>query len=94
MQLKTVLTAFVVLVVFGFVTVHRAAKAPDPILQSFERELNHEASPAAKARRDSIDIDVLYSIVNSPHWTPGGQGTRETSDTIDGGTDDEKQTDH
>ena len=48
---------------------------PDPVLMSFERELNHEPAPATRARGESVDQDLLYRTVNSVHWTP------EASDT-------------
>ena len=38
----------------------------DPIVASFERELNHKPIAAQPATRADIDEDVLYELVNKP----------------------------
>ena len=40
--------------------------ADDPVVSSFERELNREPAPAKDVTRDEIDEDVLYTLVNKP----------------------------
>ncbi|MEO1245227.1 MAG: hypothetical protein AAFX56_06025 [Pseudomonadota bacterium] len=41
----------------------------DDVAASFERELNRQPVPAAPARRDALDEDVLYKMMNEVHWT-------------------------
>ena len=41
----------------------------DPVIASFDRALQHEATPAAPATRSDIDSDVLYELVNQPLHT-------------------------
>lgn len=50
-------------------TADTAGVDTDQIIESFERELNHEPGPARPAERTSIDEDVLYHTANSVHWT-------------------------
>ncbi len=87
-----ILATPVMLVVLGWATGFPVADDPesDPILRSFERELNHEPSPAAKARRESIDTDELYSMVNSVHWTQHDPDAKDVQETAARGTDDEE----
>ena len=42
----------------------------DVIVDSFERELNHEAPQPKNVTRDAIDNDVLYDQINKPLQTP------------------------
>lgn len=93
MRLTATLTTLVVLVLLAFLAGQPAANEPDPILKSFERELNHEPSPVPTARRDSIDTDELYRIVNSAHWSRSGEHTTESNETTARGTEDEVKTD-
>jgi len=65
---------------------------PDPVVQSFERELNREPAPAAPVRRDSIDEDQLYQAVNSVHWTADEHTNTEPTDSEET-NDDEEQND-
>lgn len=62
-----------VIVALGFMSNHTTANEPDPILESFERELDHEPAPAPRARREDIAGDELYKAVNSIHWTRSDQ---------------------
>lgn len=67
-----IVTGLAVVSILGTVRaapVQQTEANPDPILMSFERELNHQPVPVAKARRDSIDQDLLYREVNSVNWT-------------------------
>lgn len=41
-------------------TQHQPTEPSDPVVESFERELNHQPSPKTPARRDSIGEDWLY----------------------------------
>jgi len=41
-------------------TKHQPTEPSDPIVESFERELNHQPGPNPPARRESIDEDWLY----------------------------------
>lgn len=43
--------------------------AHDPVVSSFERDLNRQPTPTDKPRRESIDEDVLYKEMNAIHWT-------------------------
>lgn len=49
----------------GVVNVHACAE-PDPIEESFQRELNHQAPPAKAIRRHEVSKDSLYKLVNKP----------------------------
>ena len=60
-----------------------AADAADSIIQSFERELNHEPAPPAPARRESVDEDVLYKAINPLSWTEDEQSDAEPADGED-----------
>jgi hypothetical protein len=41
----------------------------DPVVASFERELNHESPPAPMVTRSAIQDDVLYETLNTIHWS-------------------------
>lgn len=43
-----------------------AGNDEDPVVASFERELNHETTPRKDVTRDAIDEDELYALVNKP----------------------------
>ena len=49
----------------------------DPVLAAFEREFRREPGPRAKARRASIDGDVLYQTMNAVHWSTDGGARRK-----------------
>ena len=70
-----------VILLLGFISNHPTMNDPDPILESFERELNHEPSPAPGARRDEILEDELYKTLNSVHWTRNDEDVVETEET-------------
>ncbi len=55
------------------------APASDQIVASFERALNHESTEVRPVKRDDIDNDVLYWMVNRVHWT-SEQREQERSD--------------
>ena len=52
--------------------------ASDPVVASFDRELNHEPTPAQDATRDDIDEDVLYTLINKPLQSEDDEVTEET----------------
>lgn len=56
--------------------------AHDPVVSSFERDLNRQPIPTAMPRRESIDEDVLYKEMNAIHWTE-----KQDIDTDDIATD-------
>ena len=63
---------------------------PDPVLESFERELNREPVPAAPVRREAIDGDELYRTINSVAWSPEVRLDAETTeDTAERTIEDE-----
>jgi hypothetical protein len=41
----------------------------DPVVASFNREFQHEATPMAPTRQLSIGEDRLYKTLNAVHWT-------------------------
>lgn len=49
-----------------------ASESDDPVVASFERELNHEPAPRKAVERDDIDDDELYARINKPLQTPEG----------------------
>ena len=55
----------------------------DPIVASFERELNHQRAPAARATGAAIDDDVLYEKMNKIHWSADPVDTDEAEETVD-----------
>lgn len=52
-------------------------QAADPVIASFERELNHAPAKPVAARREAIDNDVLYRSMNKIHWTGHSAGKAE-----------------
>ena len=67
----------------GETAVSAAQPAPDkhdPIVASFERELDREPTPRQWVRRDSIDQDELYRTINTAQWTAGTQTARAVPD--------------
>jgi len=60
----------------------------DPVIQSFERDFNREPVPTAPIRRESINSDELYRMVNSVHWT-AETTTDATIDEPEGRSSDE-----
>lgn len=53
----------------------------DPIVASFERELNHKPMDTPPIRGESIDEDVLYKTMNAIHWTPDHEPLRDAPET-------------
>ena len=47
-----------------------ALEPHEPVLASFERQFNHQPTPAAPATNAAIEDDALYRIVNTALWTP------------------------
>ncbi len=92
MKRNKILTALAVLAFFGIATDPSVAGEPDQVQQSFERELNHEPAPPAKIRRESIDDDELYSIVNSVHWTRTDQEAAKAEEAAADETDEDDDT--
>ncbi len=41
----------------------------DQIVASFERAFGHEPALATKVTRSAIDTDVLYTEINTIHWS-------------------------
>ena len=41
----------------------------DPVVASFDRELNRELTPASMPTRKEIDQDELYVMLNAIHWS-------------------------
>lgn len=41
----------------------------DQVIASFERALNHDATPASAVTRSAIRDDVLYRALNAIHWS-------------------------
>ena len=52
----------------------------DPVIASFERELERQPVPAAPATGHAIEEDVLYDTVNEVHWTRDGENDTDTAD--------------
>ena len=73
----------------GIATSNTAPTEPDPVLESFERELNHEPAPTARVKRDEIDNDELYELVNAVHWTQDGISPGSIEPLARGGNDNE-----
>jgi len=63
---------------------------PDPVVQSFARELNREPAPAAPVRRDSVDEDRLYQAINPVHWTADEQTNTKSTDTKEKNDDEDE----
>lgn len=55
-----------VLAYLFFVGIAGADNATDPVAESFDRALNHEAAPLPDPVRTNIDDDVLYRLINQP----------------------------
>jgi hypothetical protein len=53
----------------------------DPILESFERDMTREPTPAAPVSRDSIDEDELYETINTIQWTTDKPVNADDSET-------------
>ena len=64
----------------------RKAVAVDPVVASFERQMNHRPAPPRPARRDDIDDDVLYRTMNRIHWSVDDERLR----TRQGGPDEQE----
>ncbi len=54
--------------------------ARDQVVASFERELNHEPVPARDVRRDDIDDDLLYALVNDSLLAAADKESDESND--------------
>ena len=52
----------------------------DPVIASFERELDRQPVPAAPPTGEAIEEDVLYDTVNEVHWTRDGENDTDTAD--------------
>lgn len=52
----------------------------DPVIASFERELDRQPVPAAPPTGQAIEEDVLYDTVNEVHWTQDGENDVDTTD--------------
>jgi hypothetical protein len=66
---------------------------PDPVLESFERDMNREPTPTAPIRRDDIERDRLYEMINSVHWTHAGPEDLNSSQSAGRNEDEEPKTD-
>ena len=81
MRLTTIIVGLVAMSLPGLAVAEQPSENdPDPVVQSFERELNHESAPAAPVRRDSVDEDQLYQAINPVHWTANEQTNTESTD--------------
>ena len=49
----------------------QASRSEEPVVASFQRELNRKPGPSAPARRESIEQDELYELLNQTHWSAG-----------------------
>ena len=56
--------------------------ATDPIVASFERELNHVPAPSTPPLREAIDQDILYRTINRATWS-SAPGRSDESDDIE-----------
>lgn len=92
MRWTTIFTTLVVLVLLGLATNHPAVNEPDPVVESFERMLDHKPPKSANPRREAIDTDELYRIVNSVHWRECGQHVDGCKEPTQQGDDHEEQT--
>ena len=79
-----ILTALATMLTLAFISSATTPNEPDPVLESFEREFNHEPSPVPRARRDDILEDELYGALNSIHWT---RSRNENSDAEESGVE-------
>ena len=52
----------------------------DPVIASFERELERQPVPAAPPTGQAIEEDVLYDTVNEVHWTQDDEDNVDTAD--------------
>ena len=87
-QTRTLIFASVaVIFALGFVTTRTKANDPDPVLESFQRVLNHEPLPVPRANRDEILDDELYRALNSIHWTRDDEEPVETEESNEKSTD-------
>ena len=72
-------TAWLLLAVLSVdVVASNSDDSSDPVVASFERELNHEPTPAQDVTRDDIDDDVLYTLVNKPLQSQDDDVTEDT----------------
>ena len=55
-----------------------SAQNDDQVVASFERALNHEPVPAQDVKRDDIDEDALYTLINKALQSEDDDVTEET----------------
>jgi len=55
-----------------------SAQNDDQVVASFERAFNHEPVPAQDVKRDDIDEDVLYTLVNKALQSEDDEVTEKT----------------
>jgi hypothetical protein len=59
----------------------------DQVVASFEREMNHEPSPAPAPTRSVIDDDLLYRTINPTQWSMAEDGSASTANNYIAKTD-------
>jgi len=55
-----------------------SAQYDDQVVASFERALNHEPAPAQDVKRDDIDEDALYTLINKALQSEDDDVTEDT----------------
>lgn len=62
-------TILIITTLYAGLTCSEELNSDDPIVASFERELNREPTPARPVQRNAISQDELYAVLNSVHWS-------------------------
>ena len=87
------LTAVAVLGIAVHPLTGKTTSVPDPILQSFEREMNRVPTPTAPVRRDDIERDRLYEMINAARWTHDGPEAASGNELARRNEDEEPEAD-